>query len=134
MRPVRPATTVPDFLVACAGATLAMAAVMAALSTVPGSVISDDTGRALARVFALMLAVAAGLFMAMALLLLRGERRRGDHYWTPLLVGAIAGVLEAWFFLAEWPALLWVPPLLLVFSLRPVRRIGASVLGGGGRK
>jgi hypothetical protein len=125
---------VPDFLIACAGAALAMAAALAFATVVPGDVIHGDTGRALARVFAGALAVAAVMLALMALLLLRDERGNGEHYWTPLLIGASAGVLEAWFFLAGWASLLWLPPLLLLFAFRPLRRAGSWLLSrGGGR-
>jgi hypothetical protein len=134
IRPRRPATTVPDFLLACAGATLAMAAALAAATVVPGDVIHGDTGRALARVFAGTLVVASVMFTLMALLLLRDERTNGAHYWTPLLIGAIAGVLEAWFFLAGWASVLWLPPLLLLFAFRPLRRAGSWILNRGGSR
>jgi hypothetical protein len=135
IRTRRPATTVPDFLIACAGGTFTMAAALAAVTVLPGeNVINDDTGRALARTFAGLLTVSSFFLALMAFLLLRGERTDGSHYWTPLFLGAIAGVLMAWFFLAGWTNLLWAPPVLLLFSFRPIRRIVSSVLGRGGRQ
>jgi hypothetical protein len=133
-RPRRPATTVPDFLIACAAGVLAMAAAIAAATVLPGDAVEGETARTLARLFAATLAVGAVPLALLAFLLLRGERTVGDHYRAPLLIGGIIGVVEAWFFLAGWGGLLWLPPLFLVFALRPLRRLGDALLPGRGRR
>jgi hypothetical protein len=133
IRPRKPATTVPDFLIACAGTTFAMAAVLIA-ATLFGDVIEGGTGKALARAFAGCLLAASLLLMAMALLLLRDERGDGSHYWLPLFIGIVAGSAEAGFFLAGWGSVLWLPPLLLLLAFRPVRRMFGGVVGRGARR
>lgn len=99
-----------------------MAAVFVLSSYLDSNVTVGEAGKVLARMFAAMLAVTGLFAFLLALVLLRDERRRLDHYVVPIVVGCLIGALEASLFL--WPAdkLLFLPFLLLVFVLRPVRR------------
>ena len=108
-----------------------MAAIFLVASFSNENLTSSEAGRVLARVFAVLLAL-SGLFVGLvALLLLREERRRPDHYITPGIVGMLIGSLEGFLFL--WPTnqFLWAPFALLVFALRPVRRLIADMLQPG---
>lgn len=118
----RPATGIPDLLFAFAAIGWAMAAVFVLSSYLDSNVTVGEAGKVLARMFAAMLAVTGLFAFLLALVLLRDERRRLDHYVVPIVVGCLIGALEASLFL--WPAdkLLFLPFLLLVFVLRPVRR------------
>ncbi|MCC7365262.1 MAG: hypothetical protein IT303_12910 [Dehalococcoidia bacterium] len=117
----RPATTVPDVLFGIASMLWTMALVFLIASFVDGNVTAGDAGRVLARMFAGALLI-AGLFIgALGFALLRDDRQKVDHYTVPIALGAIAGALEAWLFLV--PAGQWLPfpPILLIFTFRPLR-------------
>ena len=120
----------PGLLIAFAAAAGGMAAALT-MATLVGGVIDDDTGRALARLFAAALAIAGGLLFAMAVLWLNDDRGNSEHYWAPAFIGAVVGVAEAWLFLAGFTGLLWLPPLFLVLALRPVRHAAARILRRG---
>lgn len=130
----RPATIVPDVLIACALAAVVMGLVLATATLLGDEVVFGDTGRALARVFAGSLGVAGLLLFLIALVLLGDERRRGDHYRGTALAGAAVGAAEAGLFLAGSGRLLWIPPLFLILAVRPLRRLLTAMTGfGGGR-
>lgn len=132
--PRRPATIVPDLLIAVACAAVVMGAVLAAATLLGDRVVFGDTGRVLARFFAGSLAVAGLMLFLIALVLLRDERARGDHYRGPALVGGLVGAAEAGLFLAESGRYLWVPAVFLLFAVRPMRRLVTAITGlGGGR-
>lgn len=118
----RPATTVPDLLIALGTAGWAMGGVFLAASIGSNELTAGEAGRAIARLFAAALALAGTFTFALGWGLLRGERSDPDHYVVPMLVGAVIGVSEAGLFLATAASLLPLPFLLLVFATRPVRR------------
>ena len=131
IRPRRKATGVPDLLFACAAVAWAMAAVFVASSFFDPGVTLGEPGKLLARIFAGMLALTGIFLFLLGLVLLRDEKDHIDHYATPMAVGALAGAIEGVLFL--WPAenLLALPFVLLVFSLRPVRRRLSRTFGTG---
>jgi hypothetical protein len=51
-----------------------------------------------------------------------------------VLLGALIGAVEVYLFFLPAVALMIVPPLFLVFALRPVRRGVGSMFGLGGRR
>ena len=110
----------------------AMAAVLAIVTLFTAEVGGGDAGRNLARIFAAALAVAGLALFGLGVSILGDDRNRTDHYVTPMIIGAAAGVLEISLFFWQPTVLLALPPLLLVFALRPVRR-GLSSLFGAGR-
>lgn len=122
VRKRRPATGVPDILFAFAATAWAMAATFLVASFLPGDATAGDAGRALARIFAAALFLSGLFVFLLGVGLLRDDRWQADHYRVPLVVGAVVGVLDAVLFL--WPAgnLLFLPFVLIVFALRPVRR------------
>jgi len=128
VRPPRPATGVPDLLFAMAATGWTMGAVFTAASFVDSDITAGEAGVALARLFSGALAVCALFAFLLGLVLLRDDRGRGDHYVTPMTVGALMGTAEAALFL--WPAdrLLFAPLVLTVFAFRPVRRLVARRL------
>ena len=128
IRPPKPATSVPDVIFTLAAAGLTMAVIFFVASFTNGNITEGEAGQVLARLFAGALALTAGFGFLLGILLLRGERRRRDHYVVPALLGAVIGVLEAVLFLIPAAGLLWVPFVLLVFAFRPVRRQVARLL------
>ena len=122
IRPPKPATSVPDVIFTLAAAGLTMAVIFFVASFTNGAVTEGEAGQILARMFAGALALTAGFGFLLGILLLRGERRRPDHYVVPALLGAVIGVLEAVLFLIPAAGFLWAPFVLLVFAFRPVRR------------
>jgi hypothetical protein len=130
VRPRRRAAFIPDFLVACAAAALAMAGTLV-LATFTGDTVAGDTGRTLARAFAGFLAIAGVLLFMMAVLWLGEERSNGDHFWAPAFIGTVVGLAEGWMFLAGLDDWLWLPPIFLLLALRPLRRAGARLLRRG---
>ncbi|MEO8540416.1 MAG: hypothetical protein ABI577_11805 [bacterium] len=123
LRPRRKATTVPDVLFALGMALLVMATIFFIASFVDENLSNGDAGTVLARAFAGTLAVSALFAFLLGILLLRSDRNQLDHYVAPLLIGGFVGAIEGWLFLAaQPPVFLLVPLLLLVFSLRPLRR------------
>ena len=127
-RPRRPATIVPDVLLATAAAALAMAAIFLAETFVSNGHVEGDASETLARVFAATLAMTGVMIFFMALVLLRDERRQGDHYRGPLAIGAVVGVIEAILFLRQGDQLLVVPPVFLLLAARPLRRFVGRLL------
>lgn len=122
VRPPRPATVVPDFLLALATAAAAMAVAFVVASFTDADVTENDAGRTLARIFAGSLLV-SGLFLGLlAALLLRDRENTTGTFAFPLVIGAIIGVLEAMLFLSAAGAWLLAPFLLLILLIRPVRR------------
>ncbi len=128
VRPRKPATGVPDLLFAMAAAGWAMGAAFTVASFVDSDITAGAAGVTLARLFSASLAVCSLFAFLLGLVLLRDDRGQIDHYVTPILVGALTGMAEAVLFL--WPAdrLLFAPFILIVFALRPVRRIVARTL------
>jgi hypothetical protein len=119
---------VPDFLVAVVFAAWTMSGIFFVASFSEDNITSTEAGPVIARAFATLLGL-SGLFVGMvALLLLRDERRMAEHYITPGIVGLLTGSLEGLVFL--WPAsgVLWAPFVLLIFALRPVRRVISGML------
>jgi hypothetical protein len=117
----RPATTVPDVLFGIASMLWTMALVFLIASFANNNVTAGDAGRILARMFAGALIV-AGLFVgALGFALLRDDRQQVDHYTIPIALGAIVGAAEAWLFLVPAGKWLPLPPILLLFTLRPLR-------------
>lgn len=134
VRPRRPATGVPDLLFAIAMTMFTMGFVFFMASFTNEDLSAGDAGTVLARVFAGLLAVSGTMTFLMGLLLLRGERRRADHYVVPLIVGGLIGGMEAALFLnPRSPVILALPLLLLFFVLRPVRRGMSNLVRQGGR-
>lgn len=136
IRPRRPATGVPDMVFALATVAWTMALVFLVTSFLPNDVTEGDAGRWLARIFAAALFISGLFLFSLGVGLLRDDRWQADHYVVPMGIGAIIGVLEAVLFL--WPAgnLLPFPFILLIFALRPVRRMVSRRLqpAGGARR
>lgn len=106
-----------------------MAGVFFVTSFTQESAIAGDAGRMLARSFAGALAL-TGLFMGlMGAGLIREDRGRTDHYVVPIAIGIVAGGIGAALFLSGMGRMLWAPALMVIFALRPVRRLAT----GGGR-
>ncbi len=128
------ATSVPDFLVACAIAAWVLSAVFIAASFVDASLAHDGPGKTIARMFAGLLLAAGVFIIAIAMLLLRDDRGNPDHYLVPAVIGMIVGAVEAVLFL--WPAgnLVWAPLLLLALALRPLRRLVGRIVGMPARR
>jgi hypothetical protein len=114
--------TLPDVLVGLAFVAWTMAVIFGIASFLTDSFTAGDAGRTLERIFAVALGFVGLLLFALAVLLLDENRGRGDHYLVPMMVGMGVGAAEALLFLAPAPGLLWLPPLFLVFTLRPLRR------------
>jgi hypothetical protein len=133
IRKRRRATTIPDFLFAVATAAVAMAGVFVVATYVDDSITAGETGAALARLFAAALAVAGCLLFLLGMVLLRDDRGQADHYAAPMAIGILVGVVEAVFLLVPFGAILWLPPLFLLFALRPVRS-GLTRMTGGGKR
>ena len=123
----------PDFLIGLAAALAGMAALMVFASFADDSLSEDSAGRALARIFAAALSLSALFITALALILLRGDRDRADHYIVPVIVGVLIGALEGYLFLNPGePLLLLLPLLLFVFCSRSLRRKLGSMADGKG--
>lgn len=133
LRPRRPATTIPDFLFALGTAALTMGAVFFAATFGGDELVAGETGRILARFFAGALAVSALLLFALGIVLLRDDRGRADHYRVPIAVGVVVGLIEGWLFILAAGGALAFPPLLLLFALRPFRRMVSNIVPGGSR-
>ena len=122
VRPRRPATTVPDLMFALATAGWAMAVVFVVASFLDDNITVGEAGRVLARLFAGALAVASLFTFLMGLVLLRGDRNHADHFRAPMGVGVVVGALDSWLFLELQFQLLFLPFLLLILVIRPVRQ------------
>ena len=122
VRPPRPATSVPDFLFALAMCAWVMAAIFIVATFTDDDLSTGDAGTDLARLFAGSLVLAGVCGFLIGVMLLRAERRRADHYVTPIIIGAVIGTLEALVFLWPAQAFLFAPFALLIFVFRPVRR------------
>jgi len=131
IRPRRPATVVPDVLFAFAMTTWTMAAVFTVATFVSDDVTAGEAGKILARVFSAILGVTGVLLFLLGVMLLRDERQQADHFTAPFVVGVVIGGLEATLFLAAAGAWLPLPFVLLVFILRPVRRLAGRLVGRG---
>lgn len=131
IRPRRPATGVPDVLIAIAVTAWVMAAVFVAASYGDDAVTAGEAGKFLARLFSAALGVTGILLFLFALTLLRGDRGRGDHYRVPIGVGIAVGLLEAALFLRPSGPWLLAPFALLIFAVRPVRSLLARTFGTG---
>jgi hypothetical protein len=134
IRRPREGGTVPDVLIAIALAAWTMAAIFLVASFLTDSHTAGDAGRDLERLFAGTLGIVGLSLFVLAVLLLGDDRGQGDHYYVPILIGAAVGGAEALCFLLPEPALLWAPPLLLIFALRPLRRGLGALFGMGGRR
>jgi hypothetical protein len=122
IRPRRPATSVPDVLFALAAAGWAMAVLFFLASYINEDVTVGEAGRVLARMFAGALAIASAFTFMLGLVLLRDERGQADHYVIPMIIGTLVGALASLLFLTLHFELLFLPFLLVIFVLRPVRR------------
>jgi hypothetical protein len=129
LRPRRPASTVPDLLVAIAVMGWAMAALFALASFSDDDVTAGEAGPLLARMFAAALATFATFVFVLALALLRDERNDWTHYGVPAVIGIVAGILIAFLLLETAGGWIFAPLLLLVFALRPVRAAASRLIG-----
>lgn len=130
IRPVsRPATSIPDLLIAVATIGWTMAALFLIASFSNSNVTAGDAGPLLARVFAAALATCATFVLVIGLALLRDERTEPDHYVVPVSVGVLAGAVITGLFLQAAGAWIFAPLLLLVLVARPVRRLAGRVFG-----
>ncbi|WP_322795746.1 hypothetical protein [Tepidiforma sp.] len=123
IRPRREPSSAPDLAFALAAAAAVMAGIFAAATFLVPDLSRGDAGTDLARVFAAFLALAAVSLGAAGVLLSAGSDDRASHVIAPAGIGAAIGVAEALILLRPAPALIPVPFVLLVFALRPVRRI-----------
>jgi hypothetical protein len=118
----RPSTIVPDILLALSALAFTMAVIFLAASFLSEDVTAGEAGEFLARAFAGALAM-TGLFLALLAFGLLGEDRGYfGQYLAPILLGILAGAIEAVLFLIPLGALLWAPFLLLFFAPQAVRR------------
>ena len=122
IRPRRPATSVPDLLFALATVGWTMAVVFVVASFVDDNLTVGEAGKVLARLFAGALAVASGFTFLLGLVLLRNDRNQADHFLAPMGIGVLTGVLASLLFLTLQFRLLFLPFLLLILVIRPVRR------------
>lgn len=122
IRKRRPPSTVPDALFAVGAVFWTMALVFFASSYLSENVTAGDAGRLLARIFAGALFISGLFVVLLALALIRDDRIDPGEYVFPVCLGVIVGALEAWLFLLPAGEWLFLPLLLLVFALRPVRR------------
>ena len=122
IRPRRPATSVPDVMFALATAGWTMAVVFVAASFLNDNITVGEAGRVLARLFAGALAVASLFTVLMGLVLLRDDRNQADHFRAPMGIGVLIGGLASLLFLELQFQLLFLPFLLLIVVIRPVRR------------
>lgn len=112
----------PDVLFALAAAGWAMALLFFLASYINEDVTVGEAGRVLARLFAGALAIASAFTFMLGLVLLRDERGDADHYVVPMVIGTLIGALASLLFLTLHFELLFLPFLLVIFVLRPVRR------------
>jgi hypothetical protein len=131
--PVRPPRnreggTIPDLLFCLASGAFVLAAILLAATFTNDNVTAGHVGKELAQFFALALIGTSIFLFLVGLLLLRDGRGRFDHYSTPILLGTIGGAIEA--VLVIQPAGWWIaaPLIVLVFALRPVRRLLARLV------
>ncbi|MEO9254914.1 MAG: hypothetical protein ABI305_05200 [Tepidiformaceae bacterium] len=130
IRPQRNASSLPDLMFAVAAAGLMMAVVFFLASFVDNDVTLGDAGRVLARLFAGALLVSALFAFLLAVVFARDRGARGEHYVFPLAVGIIAGGISASLFLQLRFLWMFLPFLLLILVIRPIRR---RVFERGGR-
>lgn len=123
IRKRKPATGVPDVLFAFGAVAWTMAFIFFVASFFDDNVTAGDAGRVLARIFAGALFLAGLFVVLLGVALLREDRGRVDQYVFPICLGMAIGALEAYLFLLPAGEWLWAPLLLMVFALRPVRRI-----------
>ncbi len=123
VRKRKPPSTVPDVLFALGAVAWTMAFIFFVASLFDPEVTAGDAGQVLARIFAGALFV-SGLFIILLGAALLGENRGSlDQYVIPVCLGMTVGALESYLFLLPAGEWLWAPPLLLIFALRPVRRL-----------
>lgn len=127
VRPRRPATSVPDVLFALATVGWTMAIVFVVASFTDDNITVGEAGKVLARLFAGALAVASGFTFLLGLVLLRNDRNQADHLLAPMAIGVLTGLLASMLFLTLQFRLLFLPFLLLLLVVRPIRR---RVFGG----
>ena len=120
--------TLPDLLFAIGAAGWSMAFVLFIASFMDDNVTAGDAGRLLARIFAGALFISGLFVILLGLSLMRSTELHLEDYIFPVSLGVVVGALEAWLFLLPAGQWLFLPMLLLVFALRPVRsRIGQAV-------
>gem|GEM_PF-2654954 len=123
IRKPKPPSTIPDVLFACGAVAWTMAFIFFVASLFDPKVLSGDAGQVLARIFAGALFV-SGLFIVLLGVALLGENRGNlERFVFPICLGMTVGALEAYLFLLPAGEWLWAPLLLLIFALRPVRRL-----------
>lgn len=123
IRKRKPSSSVPDVLFACGAVAWTMAFVFFVASFFDEEVTAGDAGRVLARIFAGALFLSGLFIILLGVALLRDDRSRLDHYVFPICLGMVVGALEAYLFLLPAGEWLFAPLLLLVFAIRPVRRL-----------
>lgn len=131
--PIRPRprpSSLPDLMFACAAVALTMAVVFFLASFVDNDVALGDAGRMLARLFAGTLLVSALFACLLGLVFARERGSPGQRYVFPLAVGIIAGGISASLFLQLQFLWMFLPFLLIILVIRPIRR---RVFERGGR-
>ncbi|MCK9520482.1 MAG: hypothetical protein M0R74_15880 [Dehalococcoidia bacterium] len=123
IRKRKPSSGIPDVLFAFGAVAWTMAFVFFAASFFDEEVTAGDAGRVLARIFAAALFISGLFIILLGVALLRDDRGRLDHYVFPICLGMVVGALEAYLFLLPAGEWLFAPLLLLVFAVRPVRRL-----------
>lgn len=128
-RESRPATSMPDLLIAVATIGWTMAGLFLLASFSNSNVTAGEAGPVLARIFAAALATCATFVLVIGIALLRDERRDPGHYVVPGTVGVLAGAITTGLFLQAAGAWIFAPLLLLILVLRPVRRFAGRLFG-----
>jgi len=125
---IREGGTIPDVLFCVASGAFVLALILLVSTFTNENVAAGHEGTQLAQLFSAALIAAAVFLGLVGMLLLHGTRTRADHYSTPILLGVIAGAIEA--VLVIEPAGWWIaaPLVVIVFALRPVRRLFGRML------
>lgn len=129
VRKRRPASTVPDVIIAFAAVGWTMALLFVIASFLDPDITEQEAGPVLARIFAASLATCATFVFVLGIALLRDDRNDPSHYIVPMIVGFLVGMIATSLFIQAVGAWVFAPFVLLVFTLRPVRRAIARALG-----
>jgi hypothetical protein len=125
----RPASTVPDVLIAFAAVGWTMALFFLLASFLDPGLKDQDAGPVLAQTFAAALAACGTFIFVIGLALLREDRGDPSHYLTPMILGFLVGLAVTTLFLRGAGFWIFAPFPLLAFSARPLRRMVARSLG-----
>lgn len=128
---IREGGSIPDVLFCLASGAFVLAVILLVSTFTNDNVAAGHEGTQLAQLFSAAL-IAASVFLGLVgILLLHGKQSRANHYSTPILLGVIAGAIEA--VLVIMPAGWWIaaPLAVLILALRPVRRLFARMLRPG---